>query len=126
MIDLSTATATDALASLARGDVTSVGLLTAQLERVERFNPVLNAVVALDSSQRGKLFVTADSGGEVWVRHATSEQVMLKLAAEGADYETIALAPRENGIVGISSDGQAPVEDKQSWISKTFASLNPL
>ena len=26
----------------------------------------------------------------------------------------------------VSSDGQAPVEDKQSWISKTFASLNPL
>lgn len=48
MIDLSTATATDALAALARGDITSVGLLSAQLERVERFNPVLNAVVALD------------------------------------------------------------------------------
>jgi outer membrane protein assembly factor BamD len=26
----------------------------------------------------------------------------------------------------VSSDGQAPVENKESWISKTFASLNPL
>lgn len=26
----------------------------------------------------------------------------------------------------VSSDGQAPVENKDSWISKTFASLNPL
>ena len=48
MIDLSTATATDALDALARGSITSEALLTAQLERVERFNPVLNAVVAMD------------------------------------------------------------------------------
>ena len=48
MIDLSTATATDALDALARGAITSEALLTAQLERVERFNPVLNAVVAMD------------------------------------------------------------------------------
>ena len=26
----------------------------------------------------------------------------------------------------VSSDGQAPVENKESWISKTFAALNPL
>jgi amidase len=48
MIDLSTATATDALDALARGAITSEALLTAQLERVERFNPVLSAVVAMD------------------------------------------------------------------------------
>ena len=48
MIDLSTATATDALDALARGAITSEALLTAQLERVERYNPVLNAVVAMD------------------------------------------------------------------------------
>jgi amidase len=48
MIDLSTATATDALDALARGTITSEALLTAHLERVERFNPVLNAVVAMD------------------------------------------------------------------------------
>ena len=48
MIDLSTATATDALEALARGAITSEALLTAQLERVERFNPVLKAVVAMD------------------------------------------------------------------------------
>lgn len=48
MFDLSTATATEALDSLARGVITSEALLAAQLERVERFNPVLNAVVALD------------------------------------------------------------------------------
>jgi len=78
-----------------------------ELIRAHTLEPHKNAVVAMDASQRGKLFVTADAGGEVWVRHASSEQVMLKLAAEGADYETIAMAPRENGIVGISSDGQA-------------------
>jgi outer membrane protein assembly factor BamD len=26
----------------------------------------------------------------------------------------------------VSSDGQAPVENKESWISKTFRAINPM
>lgn len=78
-----------------------------ELIRAHTLEPHGKPVVAMDSSQRGRLFITADAGGEVWVRHSTSEQVMLKVAAEEASYETIALAPRENGIVGITADGQA-------------------
>lgn len=78
-----------------------------QLVRAHTLEPHSKPVVAMDASQRGKLFITADAGGEVWVRHSTSEQVVLKLAAEGADYQTIALAPRENGIVGITANGTA-------------------
>lgn len=48
MINLSKVTATEALAALARGDISSEALLAAQLERVATFNPTLNAVVALD------------------------------------------------------------------------------
>lgn len=82
-----------------------------ELIRAHTLEPHEKPVVAMDSSQRGKLFITADAGGQVWVRHATSEQVMLKVAAEGASYETIALAPRENGIVGITAEGQAHAWD---------------
>ncbi len=78
-----------------------------QLVRAHMLEPHTKAVVAMDASQRGKLFVTTDAGGEVWVRHSTSEQVVLKLAAKDAKIDTVALAPRENGIVAITGDGQA-------------------
>ena len=48
MIDLSTATATEALAALRAGTLSSVELLEAQIVRIEAFNTKLNAVVALD------------------------------------------------------------------------------
>jgi len=48
MIDLSTATATEAVAALRAGTLSSAELLEAQLGRVEKFNSELNAVVALD------------------------------------------------------------------------------
>ena len=65
-------------------------------------------VIAMDASQRGKMFVTADANGEIWLRHSTSEQVLLKLKpAQGTPrYRAIALAPRENGVLGISDDGK--------------------
>jgi len=79
-----------------------------ELVRAHTLEPHASPVVAMDVSQRGKMFVTADARGQVWVRHSTSEQTLLKLAA-GAEavYQTIALAPRENGVVGITADGQA-------------------
>ena len=48
MIDLSTATATEALAALRAATLSSVELLEAQIARIEAFNTKLNAVVALD------------------------------------------------------------------------------
>jgi phosphate transport system permease protein len=64
-------------------------------------------VVAMDASQRGKMFVTADANGEIWVRHSTSEQVLLRLKPKDTpSYRAIALAPRENGVLGVSDDGK--------------------
>ncbi len=67
-----------------------------------------SAVVAMDASQRGKMFVTADAKGEIWLRHSTSEQTLLKLKpAEGKpSYHAIALAPRENGVLAVADDGK--------------------
>ena len=65
-------------------------------------------IVAMDASQRGKMFVTADAKGGVWVRHSTSEQVLLKLKPQqGAPaYRAVALAPRENGVLAVADDGK--------------------
>ena len=48
MIDLASSTATQVVAALRSGAVSSRELLTAMLERIDRWNPELNAVVTLD------------------------------------------------------------------------------
>ena len=48
MIDLASSTATQVVAALRSGAVSSREVLTAMLERIDRWNPELNAVVTLD------------------------------------------------------------------------------
>jgi phosphate transport system permease protein len=65
-------------------------------------------IVAFAASQRTKMFATADARGNVWLRHSTSEQTLLRLAAGVS--EAIALAPRDDGLVGRGAAG-----DFTSW-----------
>ena len=77
------------------------------LTRAHTLEPHTAPVVAMDASQRGKMFVTADAKGEIWLRHSTSEQVLLRLKPEGAPvYRAVALAPRENGVLAVAEDGK--------------------
>ncbi len=69
MIDLDTATATDALAALADGSLSSQELLEAHLARIERDNRAVNAVVALDverAQARAEAADQARAAGQVW------------------------------------------------------------
>ncbi|MBM3524286.1 MAG: ABC transporter permease subunit, partial [Alphaproteobacteria bacterium] len=52
---------------------------------------------------------TADAGGDIWVRHATSEQTVLKLAKPGGAerYRAVLLSPREDGVLAIDDKGKA-------------------
>lgn len=64
-------------------------------------------VVAMDASQRGKTFVTADASGAVWVRHGTSEQTVVKLRTpDGAGVDRVILAPRENSVIALAGNGR--------------------
>lgn len=78
------------------------------LTRAHALFPHAAPVLAMDASQRGKMFITADANGEIWLRHSTSEQVLLRLKPDAAKvtYRTVALAPRENGVVAISDDNK--------------------
>ena len=80
-----------------------------KLVRAHRLEPHRGAVSAFSASQRGKLFVTADSGGEVWLRHSTSAQTILRLAKQGTPegYRAVLLSPREDGILAIDARGKA-------------------
>jgi phosphate transport system permease protein len=65
-------------------------------------------IVAMDVSQRRKSLITADSAGNVWFRHATSEQTLMKFKRTGIDPDTgfqVLLAPRDDGTLALSSDG---------------------
>ncbi|HXV22826.1 MAG TPA: ABC transporter permease subunit [Alphaproteobacteria bacterium] len=68
-----------------------------------------SAVNAFDASERSKMFVTADASGEVWVRHSTSERTVLKLtrSGPGAAWREVVLAPRDNAVFAVASDGAA-------------------
>jgi len=79
------------------------------LVRAHTLEPHAGAVAAFSPSQRGKLFVTADDRGHVWLRHSTSEQTALKLRKQaGSDgYRALLLTPREDGILAIDTRGNA-------------------
>ncbi len=69
MIDLRTATATEAVAALADGSIGSEELLDAQLARVEAHNPAVNAVVAFDVDRaraRARAADEARAAGTSW------------------------------------------------------------
>ncbi|BBK45409.1 hypothetical protein STVA_54290 [Allostella vacuolata] len=77
------------------------------LVRAHQLDPQTAAVTAIGASQRTKMFVTGDAAGNVWLRHSTSEQTMLKLAAAGGKAVVSALiTPRDDGIVAVDSDGR--------------------
>ena len=56
-----------------------------------------------------KTFATADAAGEVWVRHSTSEQTLLKLSHDGAGgmLRALELSPREDGVLAVDGRGGA-------------------
>lgn len=95
----------DVFFRLPGGQGTSDGLHLVRAHVLERQPAATDAVAA---SQRGKMFITADVGGNVWLRHSTSNQVLLRLAKSGeADrFAAIALTPRDDGIIAVLPDGR--------------------
>jgi phosphate transport system permease protein len=78
------------------------------LVRAHNLDPHKGAVVGFSPSQRGKMFTTVDDGGNVWLRHSTSEQTALRLTSTGTGaYRALLLAPREDGILAIDTAGKA-------------------
>lgn len=84
------------------------------LVKAHTLEPHRTAVVAFDKSARTKSFATADADGNVWLRHATSDQTLLKLkrpdAAAGV-IEAMAIAPRDDGILIATADNRYTLWD---------------
>ena len=79
-----------------------------KLVRGRVLEPHGGAVVAINPSQRDKSLVTVDASGEVWFRHATSEQVLLRLKGPDSLPEAnVVLSPRANGILLTDPSGKS-------------------
>jgi phosphate transport system permease protein len=65
-------------------------------------------IIAYDVSQRGKSLITADSAGNIWFRHATSEQTLLRFKQPDAPTDgklRVMLMPRDDGALAINAGG---------------------
>ena len=68
------------------------------------------AVVGLAVSERSRLFATADLAGTIWLRHATSERIVARMAlaaAPAGGYDGLVLSPRDDAlwVVGAGRQG---------------------
>lgn len=95
----------DVFFTLPGGDGTADGLHLVRAHVMER-QPAGIAGMAI--SQRGKMFLTEDSTGAVWLRHATSGQTLLKMQGIGSG-AAIALTPRDDGVIAVTGDGHVSV-----------------
>lgn len=67
-----------------------------------------SAIKEIRVSQRTRLFTTADATGGVWIRHGTTERTLLQLPGKpGSDLMMTVLAPKDDAVVAIASNGQA-------------------
>jgi phosphate transport system permease protein len=83
-----------------------------ELVRSRSFEPQSLPVERIEPSNRGKTFLTLDPGGEVRMRHATSERTLASMVAgAGAPIVGMALAPRDDGVVIVRADGKVTVWD---------------
>lgn len=66
-------------------------------------------IIAYDVSQRRKSLLTLDAAGNLWFRHATSEQTLLKLQqsqTQTAGRMFTLLMPRDDGAVAMNPEGK--------------------
>jgi phosphate transport system permease protein len=79
-----------------------------QMVRAKEFRAHAAPILAFAPSQRGKSFISAAADGAIWLRHSTSEQVLLQLNAEpGMGRGMLMLAPREDVVLALDPEGSA-------------------
>ncbi|RMH08794.1 MAG: hypothetical protein D6704_02445, partial [Nitrospirae bacterium] len=76
------------------------------LAKVRAFSPHSGAVTSIAPSQRNKGFVTADSLGTVALHYSTSHRTLLTIPGSGRPVPALLMAPKGNGIVTVTDDGE--------------------
>jgi phosphate transport system permease protein len=73
--------------------------------KIHVFEPMPTAVTAIGISTRNKCFVTADAKGDVWLRHNTSDQTLLRFSGSGARSVAVGIAGTGDGLFEFTADG---------------------
>ena len=84
---------------------TSDGLVLVRGHELERHAA---SVSGFSASQRSRMFTTMDSGGNIWLRHATSESTLLRFKVKemaNGSARFIRLSPRDDAIVATDDKG---------------------
>ena len=86
------------------GAATSDGLVLVRGHELERHAA---SVSGFSTSQRSRMFTTMDSGGNIWLRHATSESTLLRFKMKDmiGPRRFIRLSPRDDAIVATDEKG---------------------
>jgi phosphate transport system permease protein len=63
-------------------------------------------VTGLAVSRQGKVVITADGAGVIWMRHGTSEKTILRLTGGRKEWAALALAPRDDAVLALQPDGR--------------------
>ena len=86
------------------GAATTDGLVLVRGHELEKHAA---SVSGFSSSQRSRMFATMDSGGEIWLRHATSESTLLRFKMKDmtGPRRFIRLSPRDDAIVATDGKG---------------------
>jgi phosphate transport system permease protein len=73
--------------------------------KIHTFAPMPAAVTAIGISTRNKGFVTGDAKGNLWLRHNTSEQTLLRFPGRGSPLASAAITPQGNGLYALTREG---------------------
>ena len=87
------------------GAVTSDGLVMVRAHELEKHAA---SVSGLSASQRSRMFITMDSGGDAWLRHSTSESTLLRFRMKdmaGGSRRFVRLSPRDDAVVAADQNG---------------------
>ncbi len=74
-----------------------------------RMAPHGQSVTGFVASRQGKVFLTADAAGVLWMRHGTSEKTLLRLTGGAGQWRGVALSPRDDAVLALGADGKVHV-----------------
>lgn len=76
------------------------------LKKVHVLSPMELPITKITASSRDRGFVAGDTGGNINIYHATSNQLVAELKGDGSAIERLTFAPKANGITAIDKDGK--------------------
>ncbi len=86
------------------GATTPDGLVMARARNLEKHAA---GVSGFSASQRSRMFLTLDFGGDVWLRHSTSEATLLRFRMKGMTdaRRFVRLSPRDDALITADENG---------------------